>query len=358
MQQSCRARGVTLAAPFLSLVLCLPGAVLAPSALAQDATEPAPTELGVDLEPVGEPSALCGVLTDDEVSSALGATLTVGDSTEYDCSWNSDTSDASLLITRDSGDLDLDAKEVFPDGVAVEVDGAPGWYTPEGLVVFVDLGGGLLFTVEYFGTPPEDLDLQGALVGLATTALPRLAAIPVPTEEPEPSPEGDPVLAALIPKTVGDAETVVDVYTAQDLMGNVDPDDPDAQSDMDALQTLVAAHGSSLDDVSFADAYFATETSYGDLFAVRVAGANVAEFQDELADLVLQLEDPRRAPAVIGGHQVTVVTDGPPATGSPDPSADPGDEPLPPSYLYSSGEVLFIVSAEEPQLTQLFEQLP
>ncbi len=367
MHQPRRSRGVALVAPILSLALCLSGAVLAPGVLAQDATdEPLPTDLIVDLETPGPPSALCGVLTDDEASTALGVSLAVGDSTDYDCSWNSTTSDASLLVTRDTGDFELDAKDAFPDGVALDIDGTPAWYTPEALVLFADVGDGVLFTVEYFGTPPEGIDLQAALTSLATAALPRLDAIPIPTEEPEATPAGDPVLEALIPTSVGDAETVVDVYTAADLMANVDPDDPDAQSDMDALQALVEAHGRTLDDVSFADAYFATETAYGDLFAIRVAGANVADFEDELADLVLQLEDPRRSPAVIGGHQVTVITDGPPVSESPgpsadasvDPSAEPVDEPLPPSYLYPSGEVLFIVSADEPQLTQLFELLP
>jgi hypothetical protein len=345
-------------APFLSLVLCVPGAVLAPSALAQDATEPAPTELGVDLAPVGEPSALCGVLTDDEVSAALGASLTVSDGTDYDCSWGSSTSDAYLIVTRDAGDLDLDAREAFPDGVAVDFDGKPGWYSPESLVVFVDVGDGLLFTAEYFGTPPDDLDLQAALTGLAATAVPRLATIPVPTEEPEPTLETDPVLEALIPTQVGEAETSIDFYTADDLVAYTDPEDPAMQGYLNVLATIVGAHGKTLADVSFADADFSTDSAYGILTAVRVAGADVAAFADALADNELQLEDPRRSPAVIGGHQVTVVTDGPPASESPEPSAADGDEPLPPSYLYPSGEVLFIVSADEPQLTQLFELLP
>jgi hypothetical protein len=151
---------------------------------------------------------------------------------------------------------------------------------------------------------------------------------------------------------------VVDVYTAQDLVADSDPDDPDAEASITDLRTLVEAHGKGLEDVSFANAYFATETAYGDLFAIRVAGADVAGFQDELTDLVLQLEDPIRTPGTLAGRDVTVVTDGPPATGSPDPSADPFDLPLPPSYVYAAGDVLFIVSADEPQLTQLFELLP
>lgn len=359
MQQSRRVRGPVVAA--LSLVLSLPALVGAPAVLAQDPTgeAPAPTDLGIDLEPVGEPSAFCAVLTPEEASAALGVTLTVGSSSETDCSWDSDfvTSDVSLLVARDAGDFELDAKEIFPDGVEVDVAGRPGWFTTEGLALFVDLGDGMLLTVELFGTPAEGVDVSSALAGLATMALPRLADVPIPTEVPEPSSMGDPVLQALIPAAVGDAEMVVDVYTARDLMAD-DPDDPGAAASIADLEDLVAAHGRTIDDVSFANAYFTTETAYGDLFAIRVAGADVASFQDELTDLVLQLLEPVRSSATIGGKEVTVVTDGPPATGSPDPSADPFAVPLPPSYVYPSGEVLFIVSADEPELSQLLGLLP
>lgn len=359
MQQSRRLRGSMVGV--LSLALCLPGLAWAPAVLGQDPTSetPAPSEIGVDLEPIGEPSAFCNVLTPAEASAALGVTLTVGSSSDTDCSWDSDfvTSDISLLVARDAGDFELDAKGIFPDGVEVDVAGRPGWFTTEGLALFVDLGDQKLLTVELFGTPGDDIDVQGALTSLATQALPRLADVPIPTEIPEPSSMGDPVLQALIPDAVGDAEMVVDVYTASDLATD-DPDDPGPAASLAELEALVAAHGRTIDDVSFAAAYFATDTVFGDLFAIRVAGADVADFQVELTDLILQLLEPVRTPATIAGKQVTVVTEGPPAGTSPDPSVDPFEIPLPPSYVYPSGEVLFIVSADEPELSQLFELLP
>lgn len=367
MVRSRRSRGRSLVASLMSLTLVLPSAVVAPAVLAQDATPegPAPTEtFGVDLEPVGEPTAFCGVLTPEEASAALGVTVTIGSSSETDCSWDSDyiTNGLTLVATRDVGDFEFDAREIFPDGSLLEVGGRPAWYTPEGLALFVDLGDSMMFTIELYGLPPDGLDVETALTELASLALPRLAEVPIPTEAPEPSFQGDPVLQALIPTMVGEVESIIDVYTARDLMSE-EPDDPGAASSMTELDDLVSAHGKSVDDVSFATADFATETAYGDLFAVRVAGADVASFQDELIDLVLQLNDPHRTPATIAGKAVTVVTEGPPPpsvdpSASPDPSAEPYDDALPPSYIYASGDVLFIVSADEPQLTLVFEQLP
>jgi hypothetical protein len=315
----------------------------------------------VDTEPLGEPSALCSVLSDGEASDALGVSLTIADSTDYFCSWYADfvTSDLAVFISRDVGDLELDAQAVFPDGVALEADGAPAWYTDDVPALYVDIGAGLLFTIELSGTPAEGVDVRSALIDLASLALPRLAAVPLPTEgvepteEPEPSWVGDPVLQGLIPAAVGDAEMVIDVFTARDLMA-ADPNDPGIA----AIEDLVMAYGRTIDDVSIGDAYFEGERAYGDLLAIRVAGANVADFQHELTDLILQLLEPVRTPATIGGKEVTVVTDGPRVLGSPEPSEDPFALPLPPSYVYPSGEVLFIVSADEPELSRLFELLP
>jgi hypothetical protein len=363
VRPSRRIRGTSLTAVVALLTLCLPPAAFAPAVLAQDATEsPFPTE-GIDLEPEGTPTVFCSILTADEASSAIGVPLTVGSSSDTDCSWDSDfqTSDISLLGARDQGDLELDAKEVFPEGHALTVGGQDAWYSPDGLALFVDVGNGLMFSLELFGTPPDGLDLEKTLSDLATIALPRLATVPVPpepTDEPQPSYLGDPVLQALIPQSVGDAPVVVDVYSGSDLVADTDPTDPDAQQNIKDLQDVLSAHGKTIDDVSFANGYFATESAYGELFAVRVAGADITTFEDELIALVLPMDDPQRQTGTVAGKQVTIITDGPLPTGSPDPSADPFDLPAPPSYVYPSGEVLWIVSADEPQLTQLFQLLP
>jgi hypothetical protein len=350
--------------PLLCLALCLPAAAWAPAVLAQDASpEAVPTE-GIEIEPVESPTPFCDVLTPEEASAAFGVTLTYGSSSDTDCSWDADfvTSDISLIAARDIGDLELDAQAIFPDGVTLDVGGHAAWYAPDDLVMFVDVGDGLLFTLEVYGTPAEGLDLQAALSDLAALAVPRLAAIavpPEPSEVPEPTFEGDPVLQALFPDAVGDAPMEVEVFSGSDILAGADTEDPEAQAMIADLQALLSAHGKTFDDVSIAEGYFETEdAAVGDVIATRVAGTDITDFEDELIAYWLPYEDPQRTPMTIAGREVTAVTDGPPATGSPDPSADPFALPLPPSYVYAAGDVLFIVSADEPELSQLLELLP
>jgi hypothetical protein len=335
----------------------------APAVLAQEASpEAAPSE-GIDILPVEPPTPFCDVLTPEEASAAFGVTLTYGSSSETDCSWDADfvTSDISLIAARDIGDLELDAQAIFPDGVTLDVGGHAAWYAPEDLVMFVDVGDGLLFTLEVYGTPAEGLDMQAALSGLAALAVPRLAGIPVPpepSEAPEPTFQGDTVLRGLFPQAVGDYPMEVEVFSGSDILAGADADDPEAQAMISDLQALLSAHGKTFDDVSIAEGYFDAEDAVGDVIATRVAGTDITDFEDELIAYWLPFEDPQRTPTTIAGREVTAVTDGPLTGGSPAPSADPFALPLPPSYVYAAGDVLFIVSADEPQLSQLFALLP
>jgi hypothetical protein len=364
-QQSRRHRGPAIAGPILCLALALAGLVWAPAVLAQDPTDgsPAPTDIGFEIEPPGEPSAFCSVLTPEEATAALGVTLTVGTSSETDCSWDSDfvTSDISLIGSRDVGDLESDAQGVFPDGESLDVDGRAAWYAPVDYILSVDVGDGMLFTLALFGTPPEDVDVRAALTGLASLALPRLAEVPVtvdPTEAPEPTLQGDADLRALIPTMVGDAPMDVVVYSGADILAGADMTDPAAEEMVGGLEAILTGHGKDFDDLSIAEGYFDGGDAFGDLIATRIAGVDITQVQDELIAYWLPFEDPRRTPGTVAGREVTIVSHGPLAAGSPDPSADPFDIESAPSYVYPSGDVLFIISADEPGLTQLFELLP
>ena len=80
--------------------------------LAQDPTD----------EPLGTPSPFCSVLTTDEASAALGVKLTVGTSSDLNCSYDSDftTTDVSLDVSREDGPLSDDyPRSYYPDGIDI-----------------------------------------------------------------------------------------------------------------------------------------------------------------------------------------------------------------------------------------------
>ncbi len=73
MQQSRRVRGAARRGPQSRSLPPRPGlGTRRPRTGPARARRPHATEVGIDLEPVGEPSAFCGVLTPEEASAALG----------------------------------------------------------------------------------------------------------------------------------------------------------------------------------------------------------------------------------------------------------------------------------------------
>ncbi len=333
--------------------------LLVPSvALAQDETD----------DPNATPSPFCAVLTADEASTALGVTLTVGSGSQTDCSYDSDfeTSDVSLSVYRDDGPITSDQfQSYYPDGITTTVAGHDAYYDAESAVLFVDEGvNDQLFVLQVFGSMPDGVDVQTALTTLAESGLPRLAAIPLPPEptiEPEPSYLGDAELEALMPTEIGGTEVDITSMSSQDLISGFDPDDPDAQAALQSLKDALASMGTSVDALSTVDGTFATEDSFGYIQAIRLAGQDISSLTDDLLPLVLtDLLDPRSTPAVIAGKAVTLITDGPAESPGADPSASPDPYAVPPSsvYAYAHGDVLWLVSADEPALTEVFQKLP
>ena len=324
--------------------------------LAQDPTD----------EPAGTPSPFCGVLTADEASAALGVKLTVGTSSESDCSYDSDfvTSDVSLNARREDGPISDDyPKSYFPDGTDLQVGGHAAYYSAESSILFVDEGSNnQLFVLQLFGTPPDQIDLQKALTSLAETGLPRLPAIPLPIEPsavPNPSYFGDAELAALVPTEIAGVPVDVETYSGADILAQADPTDTTNQDLLKQLQDALATKGKTMDDLSIAFATFATEDAFGGITAVRLKGADIGALKDDLLPLLLtDVLDPQQTPTTIAGKDVIIVTDGPIDAASPDPSADPYATGTDRAYMYPKGEVLWFVSADEPALTEIFQKLP
>ncbi len=332
------------------------------SGLAQDAS----IEPGATVEPDATPSPFCGVLTTDEASAALGVTLTVGTSSDTDCSYDSDftTSDVSLNARREDGPLSDDyPKSYYPDGVDLQVAGHVAYFVADTPILFVDEGSNnQLFVLQLFGTPPDSIDVQAALTGLAEAGLPRLAGIPLPPEPsfaPEPSYFGDAELEALMPTEIAGAPVDIQSMSGADILAQADPTDTASQDILQQLQDALATKGKTMDDLSVAFASFATEDAFGGITAVRLKGADIAQFKDDLLPLLLNdVLDPQQTPTTIAGKPVIIVTDGPLESLSPGASLDPYAVGSDRAYMYPKGEILWFVSADEPALTEVFQKLP
>jgi len=374
----------TIAAVVLTLTL---GASSA--GLAQDPTgEPLPT-----------PSPICGVLTAEEASAALGVTLTVGSSSDTDCSYDSDftTTDVSLNARRDDGPITDDyPRSYYPDGFDIPcVDSSPtpvvspgasplsaacpaamtgdpfaghaAYYDGESTTLFVETGvNDQLLVLQLFGTPPDGVDVPAALVHLAVAGLPRLAAIPVPpSPSPEPAPSfyGDAELAAMVPTDIGGSPVDTQTMSGADILANADPSDPYLQAQLQALEDKLAGMGKSINDLSLAFGSFPTADSFGGITAVRLKGSDIGTVANDLLPLLLtDVLDPVQTPVIIAGKHVNIVTDGPlessPPTLAPDATVDPFAVTQDRAYVYPKGEVLWFVTADEPALTEVFQKLP
>lgn len=113
------------------------------------------------------------------------------------------------------------------------------------------------------------------------------------------------------------------------------------------FQAVAEATGTSIDDMIQVSAY--VEPAEGDLVffgAVRVTGADAAEVLEVLLPLSFEaMQEPRVEVVEIGGRQVTVLYE----------DASPT---IPPTNLIASGDVIWIVQADEAYVTGVIEQLP
>jgi hypothetical protein len=338
----------------LSLGVALATTLLAAPALAQDETM---------LPEESLPPASCDVLTADEVSAAFGETLTLVDGSGASCQFDADYAAMrfmSLFVSiaedtsRDemvgflcsSMESPAPAASALPCVTEVPVGSSTGSYIPEGFgtMLYADIGNGDLLSLQLVGDPAEGVDKRTALTALGALALPRISALPRPVETagpPEPTFLPDEELEAKFPTEIGGTELTIDSMRGTDALVGTDV----PQAVLDAL----AAQGKTLDDVSIASAYsFDAETM--DLLvitALRVRGADISAMADAFVSVFNGDEAPAEvAQARISGKDVTVVR----------PTADSTDDQL--QYVYPSGDVLWVVAAAEPALSEVFSKLP
>lgn len=306
--------------------------------------------------------AACDVLTADEVSAALGETLTLVDGTGSDCQFDADygamrflslfLSIADATTTAEvvgflcpSGSPTPDGSRA-PCGVEVPVGTSVGSYIPEGFgsMLYVDLGTGDLLALQLVGDPAEGIDRLTALQTLGALALARMASLPRPVETPgslEPTFTPDTELEGLFPTEVGGTPLTIDSMRGAQAFADTDV----PQTVLDAL----VAQGKTLDDVSIASAYafVAGSMELVIITAIRVEGADMAVMADALVPVLNGDEPPaEQTPAQVSGKEVTVVR----------PTADATDDQL--QYVYPRDDVLWVVAAAEPALSEVFSKLP
>lgn len=306
--------------------------------------------------------ASCAILTADEVSAALGETLTLVDGEGADCQFDADyeamrflslflsvaedtTTDQVVGFLCPAASPEPDASSE-PCGVEVPVGDTMGAYIPEGFgtMLYVDAGSGDLLTLQLVGDPVEGVDRLAALQALGVLALPRMATLPEPdetTDPAEPSSVPDNELEALFPTDIGGTPLTVDSMQGADVFSDADV----PQVMLDAL----AAQGKTLDDVSIATGYAfdAQAMSMVVITALRVRGADVTTMADDFVSVINDEEAPaEQTTATIGGKEVTVVR----------PTAESTDDEL--QYVYPKDDVLWVVGAVEPALSEVFSKLP
>src|SRR3954452_9852393 len=155
----------------LRLTSLLVGASLLTGGLGSAAAAQDPTESP------GVPQT-CGVLTADEVSAALGMTLTVTSGGEVDCGFEADYEKLeflSLFTSVDQGSA-AEIKDIMcstlstpepsagPCAIDLTIAGQPATYLPNamGTLLYIETGTGGLLLLQLVGDPPEGVDRQAA----------------------------------------------------------------------------------------------------------------------------------------------------------------------------------------------------
>ena len=177
-----------------------------------------------------------------------------------------------------------------------------------------------------------DVDARAAIEGLATLIVSRAGTLPPPPPPPTqaPVPHADPDLEALFPQTVGGQPLTIQSQAASETLSS------DSEGAAELLAQL-AADGKTIDDVFFATGYTADYKSF--IYAIRVAGVDAAKYAPLL--LASMGAGGQQAPGQVAGKDVTVVT------------TDSSSQ-----YFYPRNDVIWVVGAIEPALSEIFAALP
>jgi hypothetical protein len=322
----------------LSLEPASPDADVVPRAAALPAPA-ASTGFEPPIEPEADPVAesFCALYTPEEVASVLGMEVESA-ATFESCSWSStalDGSFASITAGWASGSLD-DQKAIWTEGTDITVGGRPAWLASELGTLFIDTGDGIIMLNAFgFQADGTQLDSQTMLTELGELAMSRAADLvppaPQPTFAPIELPHDDPDLEARFPSSIGGETVQVQSVGGEAMRQGTDPEF------IASLEAALASQGKTLDDVSVAFG----GAGLSSIFAVRVAGGDASAIATLLLESISEAEGLDTVPGQVGGKDVLIASDGTTT-----------------QHVYAQGEVVWVVSAEEPALTEILSALP
>jgi hypothetical protein len=165
--------------------------------------------------------------------------------------------------------------------------------------------------------------------GPPSSPAPSSANVPLPV----PSAQTDPDLEALMPQSIDGRSLTIESRKGPDIFAGSDP------ATIRSLVDGLAAQGKTLADLSIAIAHDADYTIA--ITALRVPGVDAATLIGPVLGMAPPEEQIQQVPGVVAGKDVTVVTD---STGV--------------QQLYPAGDILWIVRAVDPALTEIVTALP
>lgn len=272
----------------------------------------------------------CAILAAEEVSAALGVELAPNFGDDRHCNYVASDQGVftALYVTNGGTRMDI-AKSLYADGEDVTVAGQPGWLRTSDFDshLYLDRGDGDTLSFQLL-SPASGVDTRAALEALGAIAFPRLGTLVIPTPTPLVIVQQDPELAARFPTEIGG--TPVQVQTMSQGLTV----EPEQQAQVDEL---LASQGKTLADVSTGFA-FSMDPAYS-IIALRVQGANASALRDPF--LAIGGMEGAATPIQIGGKDVLAAT----IEGQP-------------QHVYTKDDVIWVVYAEEPLLTEVFQKLP
>ena len=189
--------------------------------------------------------------------------------------------------------------------------------------------------------------VSAACGGSSATPAPAVGATPTPgVAGAVPSGHPDNDLAALFPKTVAGAPLTVTTRTGQDFAASSGQGDETAQAQEKQLTDFVASQGKSISDFSIG--FGGGRTPEGETYIVeafRLKGGDANAVETALLPLLAAGGPaPQTSQVQVGGRTMSKVL-GLAAVGGQD------------AYLYPKNDVVWLVSATDPILTEIANQL-